>query len=431
MNQRRPSSATILDRMARSALVKVLGRLNNVHITIRESGSNQTYELGAPQENHFQVEVHHPLFYRRVLLGGSLGAAESYLEGHWTCDDLTGLIRAMIQNLNVLHQLDSRLTRWLGVLSNLAHWLRKNTIAGSRRNIAEHYDLGNDFFKLFLDETMLYSSGIFNRPESTLYESSLAKMERICRRLQLQPTDHLLEIGTGWGGFALYAAKNYGCRITTTTISQEQYDLACQRIQEAGLSDRVHVIQQDYRELTGTYDKLVSIEMIEAVGHEYLNQFFSTCARLLKPDGLMLVQAIVMNEQRYAEYLKSTDFIQKHVFPGGCLPSVLTMGNSVARSTDLRILHLDDFAAHYAQTLRCWRSGFWEAINQVRELGFTERFIRLWHYYLCYCEAAFDERFIGLVQLVLAKPAYRADAIGFQPQTSTITGSTQTSRSSP
>ena len=400
---------SFIDRLARQTLDKLLDRLDHDRITLLDGAGACTF--GSPAEGglHATVNIRQPRFCRRILTGGSLGAAEAYLDGDWTADDLTVLMRILIRNMHVADGMDCGPSRVAGLAARGLHWWRRNTRSGSRRNIEAHYDLGNDFFRLFLDETMMYSSGIFERPDSTLYEASVAKLDRICRKLDLRRADHLLEIGTGWGGLALHAAGHYGCRVTTTTISREQYDLARQRVDEAGVGDRVQVVLQDYRELTGQYDKLVSIEMIEAVGREFFDAYFRKCGELLRPDGLMLLQGIVMNEQRYSQYLRSADFIQRYVFPGGCLPSVMTMGQSVARTTDMRVLHIEDFAGHYARTLRCWRERFSRALPRVRELGYSERFIRLWEYYLCYCEAAFTERYVGVVQMLLAKPDNRLD----------------------
>ena len=299
-------------------------------------------------------------------------------------------------------------------LYQLAHRLNRNTKRGSRKNIAAHYDLGNDFFKLFLDETMMYSSGIYETPESTLFDASTAKIERICQKLRLSPQDHLLEIGTGWGGFALHAARNFGCKVTTTTISREQYELATRRIADAGLSDRVTVVMEDYRDLKGQYDKLVSIEMIEAVGHEFFDTYFQCCSRILKPDGLFVLQGITIADQLYQGYIRRVDFIQRYIFPGGCLPSVTHVCDVLTRSTDLRLTHLEDFAVHYAKTLRDWRARFFNRIDEVKQLGFDDRFIRMWDYYLCYCEGAFLERNCGLVQMVFAKPGCRSNLIDVQ-----------------
>jgi cyclopropane-fatty-acyl-phospholipid synthase len=282
--------------------------------------------------------------------------------------------------------------------------VNRNTLKGSRRNIGAHYDLGNELFELFLDETMMYSCGIFERPESSLKEASEAKLERICRKLQLKASDHVIEIGTGWGGFAIYAAKHFGCRVTTTTISQQQYDYALQRVREAGLEDRITLLFRDYRELEGQFDKLVSIEMIEAVGHEHFDTYFRKCSELLKADGMMLLQSITIADQRYPIAKKSIDFIQRYIFPGGCLPSVAALSDSVARKTDMRIYDLEDIGVHYATTLRIWRERFFARLEEVHRLGYPERFIRMWNYYLSYCEGGFRQQAIGTVQLLLTKP---------------------------
>lgn len=285
----------------------------------------------------------------------------------------------------------------------VGHWLTRNTLAGSQRNIAAHYDLSNDFFAAFLDPTMTYSSGIFEQPETTLAEASLAKYERLCQLLDLKPHDHLLEIGTGWGGFACYAAHEYGCRVTTTTISKAQHDFAKQQIAAAGLEKRVELLQYDYRQLQGKFDKIVSIEMIEAVGHEFLGTFFGKCDELLRPGGSLAVQAITMPEQRYQQYRRSVDFIQRYVFPGGCLPSVGALVAATERTT-LQLTMLDDFGMDYARTLELWRENFHANLDAIRELGMPERLLRTWHYYFCYCEVAFREQLIGLKQMVFVKP---------------------------
>lgn len=381
--------------------------------------SQQVHRFGAASEGTAAggdlaaiVTVRHPRFFRRAAFGGSLSAAESYLDGDWSCDDLTSLFRIVLRNPQAFEAMDRGVfAKVAHMLARLTHWLRRNTQRGSRMNIEAHYDLGNEFFRLFLDETMMYSSGVFRSPESTLHDASVEKLDRVCHRLALEPGDEVLEIGTGWGGFALHAARNFGCRITTTTISQAQYDFTCKRVREAGLTDRITVLLEDYRDLTGRFNKLVSIEMIEAVGHQFFDTFFEKCGRLLTPEGLMLVQGIVMNEQSYPQYLKSVDFIQKYVFPGGCLPSMTALSQSAARTTALRLLHVEDLAWHYAQTLRSWRERFLGAIDDVRSLGYSERFLRLWDYYLCYCEAAFEERWTGVVQMLWAGPRSRHDLV--------------------
>ena len=355
------------------------------------------------------IRVNDPRFYSSVALGGSLGAAEAYLAGYWDADDLTTLLRLMSRNLEAANGLNRGLAL-LGAPARMAiQFVHRNTRSGSRRNIAAHYDLGNEFFQQFLDDTMAYSCGIFERPESTLREASIAKFERICRALRLGPSDHLLEIGTGWGGFAIHAAKNYGCRVTTTTISREQFEYARSRVHQEGLGDRIELLLEDYRDLTGVYNKLASIEMIEAVGHEYLPAYFSKCSELLASDGMMALQAITIPDQRYETYRKSTDFIQKHIFPGGCLPSLGAICGAVRDRTDLRISHLQDLAPHYARTLRRWRRRFEDRRERIRSLGADEWFLRSWEYYFSYSEAGFAERQIGLSQIVLSKPECRME----------------------
>ena len=363
-----------------------------------------------------EVTIHHPRFYRRAVLGGGLGIAQSLIDGDWSCSDLTSLVRIFIRNLEVADRFERGFAWFRQRTARAGHWFRRNTRIGAARNIQEHYDLGNDFYQLFLDETMSYSCGVFEHASATMHDASLAKLERVCRQLNLQPNDHLLEIGTGWGGLAIYAAENYGCRVTTTTISREQYNLAVERVQAAGLSDRVSVLLSDYRDLEGQYDKLVSIEMIEAVGAEYFDTYFRKCNDLLASDGMMCLQSIVIKDQRFQEYLKSVDFIRKHIFPGGCLPSVAAILESTARVTDLRLLQLEDIAPHYAQTLRCWQQQFQKRLDLVRELGYSESFIRMWNYYFSYCEAAFEERQCNTVQVLFAKPGCRFDAIRQQDE---------------
>jgi len=296
------------------------------------------------------------------------------------------------------------MSRLAAIRHRWGHFRNRNSKSGSRRNIHAHYDLGNEFFSLFLDPTMMYSSAIFPNQQSSLEEGSLEKVDRVCRQLQLQPDEHVVEIGTGWGTFAIHAARNYGCRVTSTTISDEQFRMATDRVREAGLEDRVTLLKQDYRDLEGKYDKLVSIEMIEAVGRKFLDEYFRKCCSLLKEDGAMMIQAITLPEQRYEGYEDSVDFIQKYIFPGGFLPSIRLMQDCVAKQTDLRMLALDDFGVHYARTLRFWNQAFHERLAEVRELGFDDRFIRMWRYYLCYCEAAFLERATGLVQVLWGRP---------------------------
>jgi cyclopropane-fatty-acyl-phospholipid synthase len=398
-----PRAGTLTD-FARKLVLKRLQRLRTGSLTLQEGGEQWLFGSGAPE---VRVEVRDPLFWKEVTLGGSVGAAEAYMAGAWRCDDLVGLTRLLLRNRAMLDGMERGLA-WLSAsLRGLTHWLRRNSRAGSRRNIAAHYDLGNDFYSLWLDETLMYSCALFERPEMTLAQASTAKLERICRKLELKADDHLLEIGTGWGGLALYAARTRGCRVTTTTISQAQYELARRRAAEAGLTDRVQVLCSDYRDLRGQYDKLVSIEMVEAVGAEYLEIYLRKCSRLLKPDGAMLLQAITIADQRYETALRTVDFIKKHIFPGGFLPSVTALTSAMTRSGDLRTVDLKDIGPHYAETLARWRANFHRQLPRVRAMGHDEHFIRMWEFYLCYCEGGFHERDISTVQMLLAKPQWR------------------------
>jgi cyclopropane-fatty-acyl-phospholipid synthase len=346
-------------------------------------------------------------FWTQVALRGSIGFSEAWLEGWVRIDHRVALVRMFVRNREVLDGMESGLARFALPFLKWWHTQRRNTIEGSRRNIAEHYDLGNDFYKLWLDETMMYSSGYWPRPEATLHEASVAKLDRICQKLSLTPDLHVLEIGTGWGGFALHAAGKYGCKVTTTTISQEQHRLATERVREAGLEDRVTVLLQDYRALEGEYDRLVSIEMIEAVGWQFFDTYHQQIARLLKPNGLALIQAITIADRHYETARKSVDFIQRYIFPGSCIPSLNALLQSATKSSDLTAVHIEDFGPHYAQTLAAWRRRFFDALPQVRELGFDDRFIRMWDWYLAYCEGGFAERQLGLAQIVWSRPEWR------------------------
>jgi cyclopropane-fatty-acyl-phospholipid synthase len=403
-----------LERIARDRLFAELGSIRVGRVTVvDEFGSRSFGEPTTSFPFDVQVRLHTPDAVRDVVFGGSLGAAEAFIRGEWSCDNLTDLVRIMVVNESAQRRLDSGLSVLKEPLRRVLHFLHRNTRGQARKNIAAHYDLGNEFFKLFLDETLMYSAALFERPDSTLYEASVAKNDRICRKLDLRPTDHLLEIGTGWGGFALHAASKYGCRVTTTTISDAQHELAAERIRAAGLGDRITLLKTDYRDLTGRFDKLVSIEMIEAVGHQWFDTYFAKCSDLLKPEGLMVLQGITIADHRYAAYIRSVDFIQKYIFPGGCLPSVAAIGDSLARKTDLKIFHLEDMAPHYARTLAHWRENLARNRDRVRALDpkFDDEFFRLWEYYFRYCEGAFLERSCGSVQMVLAKPLCRRDPL--------------------
>jgi cyclopropane-fatty-acyl-phospholipid synthase len=348
-------------------------------------------------------------FYRAVALGGSVGAAEAYMDGAWRCDDLVGLVRLLVCNRDLLDDVERGPARVAGWALRMVHALRRNTAAGARRNIAAHYDLGNAFFRLFLSDDLMYSSALFEREHDTLEVASTRKLDTICRKLQVREGDRVLEIGTGWGGFALHAARDYGCHVTTTTLSREQYDLARERVEQAGLQDRVTVLMRDFRELVGTYDKLASIEMVEAIGPENLQRYFACIGERLGPNGLALVQAITIEDHRYEHAVRSVDFIKRHVFPGSFIPSIAAMLSAKTAASDLTLLHLEDMGLSYARTLQAWRERFLEHLPQVRALGYDERFIRMWEFYLAYCEGGFRERSIGVAQMLFARPGYRID----------------------
>ena len=393
-----------MNHLLRNLVCRRLADLDHGLLVLDDAGRRQEFGHRGDDLPAARVEVRDPCFYRNLAFGGSLGAAEAYIRGYWTCDNLVDLVRIFCQNAAVSAGLENGTARFLSPIARLGHWLRRNTPAGSRRNIAAHYDLGDEFFALFLDETMAYSCAVFPRPDSTLHEASLAKFDHICRKLALTPDDHLLEIGSGWGGFALYAARNFGCRVTTTTISQKQYDHTCRLVADADLDDRVTVLCRDYRDLAGTYDKLVSIEMIEAVGHQYLDSFFACCGKLLKPNGLLALQAITVPNRWYAQHKHKATFINQYVFPGSCLPSDTAMCESITRSSNLDLIVKEDITAHYVKTLAIWRARFMAKLDQVRKFWPGEAFIRTWDLYFASCEAGFAERDINVGQYLFAKP---------------------------
>ncbi len=397
-----------LQEISRRILLSRFRRLRYGAITLVEGGDQRQYGSITPAcPLHTVVTIRDPRSYIEITFGGSIGGAEAYVKGLWDCDDLTTLMRILVLNRDVLDGMEQGLARILSPIRKVVHACHRNTRRGSRRNIRAHYDLSNEFFSLFLDQTMMYSCAIFERPDMTLEEASRAKNERICRKLQLSPKDHLLEIGTGWGGFAIHAAKHYGCRVTTTTISQQQYELASQRIRSAGLSDRITVQLKDYRDLHGQFDKLVSIEMIEAVGHEFYETFFKTCSTLLKPESVMLLQAITIDDQRYEQARRSVDFIQRFIFPGSCIPSVTALSTAVTHVTDLRLFDLEDIGAHYPKTLHYWRAQLLSNAGRLRAMGYSNSFLRTWEYYFSYCEGGFLERAISDVQILFVKPLCR------------------------
>jgi cyclopropane-fatty-acyl-phospholipid synthase len=404
----RDATPSFSDRLARKVIYSLLGKIEHGRITLVEGKSVETFgrkSEALPLEA--RIEVHHPHFFTHMLFGGSIGAGEAYMAGYWSTDNLTDVVRIIILNRMVFENIDRGLSRLSSPVYKLFHFLNRNTRRGSRQNITAHYDLGNDFYGLFLDETWTYSCGIFETESRTLAEASIAKYDRICRKLDLTPGDHVVEIGTGWGGFALHAAQHYGCRVTTTTISSRQFEMARTRIHDAGLANQVELLQKDYRDLRGSYDKLVSIEMIEAVGHQFLESFFRVCGSLLKDTGMMALQAITIGDHVFDRHKYQVDFIKRYIFPGSCIPSITAMSRSVAKTTDLRLFHLEDITPHYATTLRMWRERFFSNIERVRAMGYPETFIRMWDFYLSYCEAGFKERYIGDVQMIFTKPMCR------------------------
>ena len=405
----RPERATVLARLGRKLLLRQLR--NFEHGELRFVEPDGTRHVFGKRRPDFDVActlyITHPQTFADAAFGGTVGAGEAYIRGLWRCDEMVNLVRIFVANREQMNRMDSRWSLVSRPLLKLFHWANRNSKNGSARNIAAHYDLGNELYELMLDETMAYSCAIFPRPGASLSVASTAKFEAACRKLELKETDHVLEIGTGWGGFAIHAVERYGCRVTTTTISASQRDYAIKKIAQRGLSDRITVLLQDYRDLEGQFDKLVSIEMVEAVGANFLDVYFRSCARLLKPEGAMLLQAITIQDQYYQQALKSVDYIQRYVFPGSFIPSIEALSKSLAKATDFKIFHLEDIGPHYARTLRMWRERFFRNLGKVRELGYNDSFVRLWEYYLCYCEGGFMERQLGTVQMLLTKPGCR------------------------
>lgn len=400
--------AGLLDGWAKKALLRVMSQLKLGHLTLVD-GDN-LYEFGQKSADATltaRVTIQHSSAYTDIIRDMGVGAGEAYIKGTWTTPDLVSVIRVLAQNLDLVANVgrNSLLTKRLKNIANMI--LRANSIKGAKRNIAAHYDLSNTFFSLMLDDTMMYSSAIFPDKSASLLEASHYKLESICQQLALKPSDHLVEIGTGWGGMAIFAATHYGCRVTTTTISNEQYEYAANAVQEAGVSHLVTVLKQDYRELSGQFDKLVSVEMIEAVGHSHYDTYFKKCNDLLKDNGLMLIQAITIPDQRYLAAKNDVDFIQRYIFPGGCLPAHGVMLECVKTQSDMQLINFTEIGHHYATTLNRWRTAFFNQIDAVKQLGFDDKFCRMWEFYLCYCEAGFRERTIGTGHFLFAKPQYQ------------------------
>lgn len=403
------AKATFLTRLSTRAVLGILSRFNRAAIRmICPDGTVRTFGTPIPGEDPAEIHVHNHRFFRRVLLHGEIGFGEGYMDGDWTTPDLTGLIAAMIENLErIPHMSGSRMKATgyhvLKTFNTFAHWRRRNTRQNSQRNIHAHYDLSNDFYALWLDPSMTYSSAWFNGAED-LRQAQENKYQRLCEKLRLRPGMHVLEIGCGWGGFSIHAAHHYGVKVTAITISEEQYRKARERVHAEGLTDSIDIQLTDYRDVRGSFDAIASIEMLEAVGHQYLTTFFDQCHQLLNPDGCLGLQVIVCPDSRYEAMRKSTDWIKKHIFPGGQLPSVKALMDSINATGDLYLQHLESFGLHYAKTLRIWRERFNRQREAVMELGFDESFVRKWNYYLAYCEAAFATRNINVSQMIFTRP---------------------------
>ena len=404
-SQAQAPRADFLARVTRKALLGALQRIHSGRLTLIENREEFTFgEATAECPLDVVLHVHNPRFYAWTALEGSVGAGQTFIWGDWDTNDLAGLVRLLVRNREALDHVDSRAARIAQPFLRGLHWLRRNTRDGARKNIEAHYDLGNDFYQLFLDETMTYSSAIFETADTPLADASREKLDRLCSKLDLQPSDRVVEIGTGWGSFALHAAKNYGCHVTTTTISREQYEYAKKLIARGGMGDRVTLLFEDYRDLRGEYDKAVSIEMIEAVGWQYYETYMEKVASLLKPNGAFAMQAITIRDDYYERARRDVDFIKKFIFPGCCIPSTSALTNAAARTSDLSLHALEDITPHYAKTLRTWRERFFARVDEVEALGYSDEFIRMWDFYLSYCEGGFAERNIGTMQLVFAKP---------------------------
>lgn len=401
-------SVSWIDKLAKKTVLRLLSHLRLGRLKVIDG--EQVFEFGqSPEQAEIRADitVHHPSVYRMVFSNGSIGSGEAYMQGAWSSSDLLQVVRIMVANTAMLDKMEDEASLFKRLSNKAAHMLSRNSRNQAQKNISAHYDLGNDFFKLFLDETMQYSSAIFLRDDMSLHEASLSKIRHIGQRLQLQPEDSVLEIGCGWGGLAVHLVKEFGCRMTSITISKEQYDYARQWVAAEGLQERIDVQFKDYRDVEGSFDKIISIEMIEAVGHQYYKDYFSQCSRLLKDDGQMLIQAITIADQRYEQAKHNVDFIQKYIFPGGSLPSIEVIASSVAKFTDMQIVALQDITRDYALTLAAWRESFKKREAEVRKLGCDDAFIKMWEFYLYYCEGGFIQRLISTSQLIFAKPGCR------------------------
>ncbi len=393
-----------IERRASAVFTRLMERLRIGSLAVRfPDGTRRSF--GDPDSGlRSEIRIHSYRFFRRLITSADIGIGESYVEGEWDADDLTRVLIIFCENMELIDErslLTYKLFRWA---NRFRHALRRNTVNGSRKNISHHYDLGNEFYRLFLDETMMYSCGVYTERQGTLEQAQRNKLDKLIEKARIGPDDHVLEIGSGWGSFAIEAVRATGCRVTTTTISKEQFKVVQERVREADLEDRITPLLCDYRKLEGRFDKIVSIEMLEAVGHEYYGTFFRTIDRLLKPNGLAVIQVITIPDQRYADYRRSTDWIQKHVFPGAVVPSLEALSRAMTRDSQLMVESLENIGIHYARTLRDWRERFQQKLSEAESLGYDSRFQRMWNYYLCYCEAGFATRILNDLHLVLTRP---------------------------
>lgn len=397
------SEQSLVNKFLKSQLLKKMDLLEDGTLTLHEHGESRVLGLDKTSAQFGSLHIINDAFYTKTALGGSVGAAESYMDGDWHSEQLVDVMRLLIRNRDLLDSMESGTASVTSWAMKAAHLFRKNTKSGSRKNIAAHYDIGNELFQLFLDSKLMYSSAVFDKPDLDLEQASERKLQLICEKLQLCASDHLLEIGTGWGGMAIYAAKNYSCKVTTTTISKQQYEYAKARVAAEGLQDRITLLFEDYRDLSGQFDKLVSIEMIEAIGHQFQDVYFKKCAAMLKPGGKALIQAITIEDHRYQQALHSVDFIKHYIFPGSYIPCVSSMVSSAANAGQLRLVDLQDIGDSYAKTIYHWRNRFNQQRSSILALGYDLHFIRMWDYYFAYCEAGFVEQSISDVHLLFNK----------------------------
>lgn len=393
--------------MLKKILINKLRGLKNGFLLLRDE--KKLYKFGSPKSNlKAEIVIKDYRFYKFLIFGGSIGASEAYMNNYWQSPDLTKVIRVFASNANLTDELESKFNILIKPFFKLIHYFNKNSIKNSKKNISAHYDLNNDFFKLFLDDTMMYSSAIFDKTSQSLKAASINKLKIICNKLDLKKTDHVVEIGSGWGAFAIYAAENYGCKVTTTTISKQQYSFTKALIKQKKLEKKVKLIFKDYRKLNGKFDKLVSIEMIEAVGHQYYPEYFKKINSLLTDNGLALIQAITIRDQKYIQATKSVDFIQKYIFPGSCIPSIEAIQSNISKTSDLIISDLENINHHYAVTLCHWAKRFKKNESKIKKLGFDDRFLKKWEFYFSYCEGGFSERTINDFHILLSMPMNRS-----------------------